>query len=467
MASGELAVVLMAAGKGTRMRSRLPKVLHPVCGRPILLHALELCRELGAARRVVIVGSGEEDVRAALAGQPDVEIVRQAEQRGTAHAALQAREVLAKHDGPVLVMNGDHPLYRPRTFAAMREAWQRSGADLEILVTTMPNPKDYGRVLRDSSGRVARIVEEAECSDTMKRISEVNLGAYLADARLLFDLLARVRDDNAKREFYITDVVEIALAMGKKVDTSTADDWCESLGINTRVELARAEGMMRERIVDALMLAGVTFVDPDTTYVDVDVEVGEDTVLAAGVVLRAGTRIGRGCRIDPGAVIEGSTLGDDVWIKPGCWLEGARLADRCTIGPNAHLRPGADLGEDVRIGNYVEVKNSVLGAGTKADHLAYIGDADVGSGVTFGCGSIVVNYDGEKKQRTTVGDRAFVGCNSNLIAPVTIEPEAYVAAGSTVTKRVPSGALAVARAEQRNIEGWRKRRFGDGGKHEQ
>src|SRR5262245_30140144 len=467
MARGDLAVVLMAAGKGTRMRSRLPKVLHPVCGRPILLHALELCRELGAARRVVVVGSGEEEVRKALAGQPDVEIVRQTEQRGTAHAALQAREVLAKHDGPVLVMNGDHPLYRARTFAAMRDAHERSGADLEILVTTMPNPKDYGRVLRDSAGKVARIVEEAECSDTMKRVAEVNLGAYLADGRLLFDLLARVRDDNAKREFYITDVIEIALAMGKKVDTSTAEDWCESLGINTRIELARAEGMMRERIVDALMLSGVTLVDPETTYVDVGVEVGEDPVLAAGVVLRAGTRIGRACRIDPGAVIEGSTLGDDVWIKPGCWLEGARLADRCTIGPNAHLRPGADLGEDVRIGNYVEVKNSVLGAGTKADHLAYIGDADVGSGVTFGCGAIVVNYDGEKKQRTTVGDRAFVGCNSNLIAPVTIEAEAYVAAGSTVTKRVPGGALAVARAEQRNIEGWRKRRFGDGGKHEQ
>src|SRR5215510_8668849 len=275
MAKGELAVVLMAAGKGTRMRSRLPKVLHPVCGRPILMHALELCRELGAARRVVVAGSGEDEVRAALATSPDVEIVRQAEQRGTAHAALQAREILAKHDGPVLVMNGDHPLYRPRTFARMREAWERSDADLEILVTQMPDPKGYGRVLRDAAGKVARIVEETECSDTMKRISEVNLGAYLADARFLFDLLGRVRDDNQKREFYITDVIEIALAMGKRVDSAAADDWSESLGINTRLELARAEGLMRERIVDALMLKGVTFVDPDATYVDVDVEIGE------------------------------------------------------------------------------------------------------------------------------------------------------------------------------------------------
>jgi bifunctional UDP-N-acetylglucosamine pyrophosphorylase/glucosamine-1-phosphate N-acetyltransferase len=465
MARGDLALVLMAAGKGTRMRSRLPKVLHPVCGRPILMHALELGRELGAKRRVVIVGSGEEQVRAALAGQ-DVELVRQTEQRGTAHAALQARDALANHDGPVLVMNGDHPLYRARTFAAMRESFERTRADLEILVTEMPNPAGYGRVLRDSGGRIARIVEETECSDTMKRVTEVNLGAYMADARLLFDLLGRVRDDNAKHEFYVTDVVEIARQLGKSVESARADDWCESLGINTKAELARAEGLMRERLVDKLMREGVTLADPETTYVEVDVEIGEDTVLAAGVVIRRGVRIGSGCRIDPGAVIEDSVLGDEVWIKPGCWLEGARVADRCTIGPNAHLRPGSDLREDVRIGNYVEVKNSVLGAGTKADHLAYIGDADVGAGVTFGCGSIVVNYDGEKKTRTTVGDRAFIGCNSNLIAPVTIEPEAYVGAGSTITKTVPSGALGVARAEQRNIEGWRKRRFKGGG-HDQ
>ncbi|MFI5316213.1 MAG: bifunctional UDP-N-acetylglucosamine diphosphorylase/glucosamine-1-phosphate N-acetyltransferase GlmU [Myxococcota bacterium] len=464
MARGDLALVLMAAGKGTRMRSRLPKVLHPICGRPILMHALELGRELGAKRRVVIIGAGEEQVRAALSGQ-DVELVRQTEQRGTAHAALQAREVLAGHDGPVLVMNGDHPLYRARTFAAMRESFERTKADLEILVTEMPDPSGYGRVLREG-GRIARIVEEAECSDAMRRIGEVNLGAYLAHAPLLFELLGRVRDDNAKGEFYITDVVEIARQLGKSVESARADDWCESLGINTKSELAHAEKLMRARLVDALMSEGVTLLDPDTTYVEVDVEVGEDSVLAPGVTLRSGTRIGANCRIDPGVVIEASTVGDDVWIKPGCLIERSRIADRCELGPNAHLRPGADLREGVRIGNYVEVKNSVLGAGTKADHLAYIGDADVGEKVTFGCGSIVVNYDGAKKTRTTVGDRAFIGCNSNLIAPVTIEADAYVGAGSTITKTVPSGALGVARAEQRNIEGWRKRRFKGGG-HDQ
>jgi len=466
MARGDLALVLMAAGKGTRMRSRLPKVLHQVCGRPILMHALELGRELGAKRRIVVVGSGEEQVREALSGE-DVELVRQTEQRGTAHAALQARSLLADHGGPVLVMNGDHPLYRARTFAAMRDAFEKTKADLEILVTDMPNPTGYGRVLRDAGGRIARIVEEAECSDTMKRVSEVNLGAYLADARLLFELLDRVRDDNEKGEFYITDVVEIARQMGKSVEASRADDWCESLGINTKTELSRAECLMRERLVDKLMREGVTLLDPETTYVEVDVHVGEDTVLAAGVVLRKGVRIGANCRIDPGVVIEDSEIGDDVWLKPGCYIEGSKIAARCILGPNAHLRPGADLREDVRIGNFVEIKNSVVGKGTKADHLTYIGDADVGERVTFGCGSIVVNYDGEKKTRTTVGDRAFIGCNSNLIAPVTIEADAYVGAGSTITKTVPSGALGVARAEQRNIEGWRKRRFKGGGGHEQ
>ncbi len=462
MARGGLALVLMAAGKGTRMRSRLPKVLHSVCGRPILMHGLELGLALGATRRIVVVGTGEEEVRAAVAGQ-DVELVRQTEQLGTAHAALQARALLADHAGPVIVMNGDHPLYREATLRELRETWESRKAGLAILVTVMPDPAGYGRVLRDGSGRVARVVEENECSETLRRVREVKLGAYCADARTLFELLARVRNDNAKSESYITDLVEIALATGHTVESSEATDWRESLGINTRQELALAESLLRERIVERLMLDGVTLSHPATTFVEVDVQIGEDTVLGAGVTIRAGTRIGSGCRIDPGVVIEASLVGDGVWIKPGCFLESARVGNRCEIGPNAHLRPGADLRDDVRVGNYVEVKNSVLGAGTKADHLSYIGDAEVGEGVTIGCGAITVNYDVAKKTRTRIGDRAFIGCNSNLIAPVTIEPEAYVAAGSTITKPVPGGALAVARAQQRVIEGWRKKRFGDDG----
>ncbi len=461
MARGDLALVLMAAGKGTRMRSRLPKVLHPVCGRPILMHALELGRELGATRRLVIVGSGEAEVREALAGQ-EVEIVRQSEQLGTAHAALQSRDALADHDGPVLVMNGDHPLYRASTFAALLEAWKASKAGLAILVTDLPEPAGYGRVIRDANGRVVRVVEEKDCSDAQRRGREVNLGAYVADARTLFELLGRVRNENVKAEYYITDLVELALASGRSVETSAASDWRESLGINDRQELAQAEALMRARIAERLMTDGVTLRDPASTFVDVDVTIGPDTVLEPGVAIRGRSRIGSGCRIEPGVVIEDSVIGDGVHVKPGCFFESARVGDGCEIGPNAHLRPGADLRANVRVGNYVEIKNSVLGVGTKADHLSYIGDADVGEGVTIGCGAITVNYDGAKKTRTTIGDRAFVGCNSNLIAPVTIESEAYVAAGSTITKSVPAGALAVARGQQRVIEGWRRKRFGDG-----
>jgi bifunctional UDP-N-acetylglucosamine pyrophosphorylase/glucosamine-1-phosphate N-acetyltransferase len=364
----------------------------------------------------------------------------------------------------VIVMNGDHPLYRASTIAGLRETWEAKQAGLAILVTELPDPHGYGRVLRDGAGRVARVVEENDCSDAERRVREINLGAYCADARTLFELLARVKNDNAKGEFYITDLVELALGSGLSVESATAADWRESLGINTRVELAQAESLLRERIAEQLMHDGVTLTHPATTFVDVDVQIGADTVLAAGVTIRAGSRIGSGCRIDPGVVIEGSVVGNDTHVRLGCLFErGVRVGNRCEIGPNAHLRPGADLRDDVRVGNYVEVKNSVLGKGTKADHLSYIGDADVGEGVTIGCGAITVNYDGAKKTRTTIGDRAFIGCNSNLIAPLSIEPEAYVAAGSTITKSVPGGALAVARGQQRVIEGWRKKRFGDGG----
>lgn len=458
MSRGELALVLMAAGKGTRMRSRLPKVLHTVCGRPILLHAIDLGREIGAKRCVAVLGSGEDQVRDALV-DVDVEIVRQAEQLGTAHAALQAREALADHEGPVLVMNGDHPLYRPSTFARLLEVFRDQAPDLALLTAEFPDPTGYGRVVRDADGAVARVVEETEANEATRQIREVNLGAYLASAEFMFENLAKVGNDNERREYMLTDVIEIAVGEGRRIATSAAEDWTESLGVNSRVDLAEAEKLMRRRIAEHWMRQGVTFVDPDNTYIDCDVELGADTHLEPGVSLKRGTRIGEGCRIDAGTVIEESTVGDDAWIKPQCWIEGARLGDHCTVGPSAHLRPGARLGDEVRVGNYVEIKNSTLGRGSKADHLSYVGDADIGSGVTIGCGAITVNYDGENKHRTTIGDKAFIGCNSNLIAPVEVEAGAYVAAGSSITKQVPEGALGVARARQRNIEGWRTRRF--------
>ncbi len=459
MASGELALILLAAGEGTRMRSRLPKVLHPVCGRPILLHAVRLGREIGAKRIVVVVGRGEDQLRDALAGE-EVELVRQERQLGTGHAALQAAELLGDHAGPILVTNGDHPLYRPQTFAALLDAYRAESADLALLTAHSPEPEGYGRVVRDSDGKPERIVEETEAQNEIRATSEVNLGAYVAEAELLFPSLAQIGNKNRKGEFYLTDLLELVAESGRRVASFAVEDWNEALGVNTRADLAKAEAAMRERIAERWLREGVTLIDPGGTYIEIDVEIGADTVISPGTMLRGATRVGSGCRIDAGSVIEDSTLGDGVWIKSHCSIEQSEIGNDCEVGPSAHLRPDSHLSDGVRIGNFVEIKNSRLGRGTKADHLSYIGDATVGSGVTIGCGAITVNYDGREKYRTTIGDGAFVGCNANLIAPVEVAAEAYVAAGSTITDQVPEGSLAVARARQRNIEGWRKRRFG-------
>jgi bifunctional UDP-N-acetylglucosamine pyrophosphorylase/glucosamine-1-phosphate N-acetyltransferase len=406
----------------------------------------------------VVVGTDERQFRDALEGL-SVEIVQQEKPLGTGHAVLQARSLLASHEGPVLVMNGDHPLYRPRTLARVVEKFVESRADLVLLTGELPETPPYGRIVRGADGSVDRIVEESDADEAVREIREVNLGVYVGRGPFLIRALEQVSDDNAKREYFLTDIVEVALREGRQVETVSVEDWTEALGVNNRADLARAEATLRRRLAHDWMLRGVTITDPDHTYVDVDCEIGEDTILEPGCALRAGTRIGSGCRISAAAVIDRSTLGDDVFIKPHCFIESSVVGSGCEVGPSAHLRPGAFLEDDVRIGNFVEVKNSRIGRGTKADHLSYIGDANVGSGVTIGCGAITVNYDGQTKEETVIGDGAFIGCNANLIAPVTVEAGAYVAAGSTITSRVPEGALGIARARQRNLEKWRARRF--------
>jgi bifunctional UDP-N-acetylglucosamine pyrophosphorylase/glucosamine-1-phosphate N-acetyltransferase len=461
MAGAELALVVMAAGRGTRMRSERPKVLHEICGRPILLHTVAMAHELGAARIVVIAGHGIDAVRGAVAGH-GVEVVEQREQLGTAHAALQARAALADHAGPVLVINGDHPLYRAATFAGLLDAWRGSSADLAILVTELDDPTGYGRVVRDARGAVQRIVEERDADAAIRALREVNLNAYVARGPYLFEALAKIGKHNAQGEYYLTDLVEIALATGGRVVTAAAADPQETLGVNDRAQLAEAERVLRRRTNLRWMRDGVTLVDPEHTYIDVDCEIGADTRIEPGVSLRRGTVVGSGCRIDAGVVIEASRLGDGCWIKPHCWIEESALGPDCIVGPSAHFRPNVELGRGCRIGNFVEIKNSRIGAGTKADHLSYIGDADIGARVTFACGAITVNYDGRHKHRTTIGDDVFVGCNANLIAPIAIEARAFVAAGTTVTEPVPGGALALGRARQKNVPGWRDRKFGPG-----
>jgi bifunctional UDP-N-acetylglucosamine pyrophosphorylase/glucosamine-1-phosphate N-acetyltransferase len=432
----EIAVVLLAAGKGTRMKSRLAKVLHPIAGRPMLAYPLAAAEGLRPARLVVVVGTEAEAVEAAFAGRAT--FVHQEEQRGTGHAVLEARPALADFRGDVLILYGDTPLLRSETLRRMTELRAETGADLVLLTA----PVDVrGIVVRDPQGRVLRVVEAPDATPEERAIEERNTGVYLTDAELLWKTLAGVDDRNRQGEIYITDIVERAVSEGRRVEALRLDEPEEALGVDTRALLAQATAAVRRRKLEQLMADGVTVVDPASTYVDADVEIGRDTLIEPGCVIQGDTRIGSG-----------------VHLKPHCTIESSELADDVVIGPSAHLRPGNRIGRGSRIGNFVEVKNSTLGEGVKADHLSYIGDADVGAGASFGCGSIVVNYDGIAKHRTTVGERAFIGCNANLIAPVTIAPDAFVAAGSTITRDVPEDALAVSRSRQQHIEGWVSRR---------
>ncbi len=432
----EIAVVLLAAGKGTRMKSGVAKVLHPIAGRPMLAYPLAAAEGLGPAYLIAVVGSDAEVVEATFAGRAT--FVRQEETLGTGHAVLQARSALEGFRGDVLILYGDTPLLRTETLRHMLEIKVATRADL-VLLTAAVDVR--GIIVRDGDDRVLRVVEAPDASPEELAIEERNTGVYLIDAELLWKTLAGVDNRNQQGEIYLTDIVERAVNEGRRVEAIRLEEPEEALGVDTRALLAQAEAALRRRTLNRLMSDGVTIVDPAMTYVDSDVEIGQDTLIEPGCVIQGATRIG--CRVH---------------VKPNCTIESSELGDDVVIGPFAHLRPGCRLGRGVRIGNFVEVKNSILGEGVKADHLSYIGDADVGAGVSFGCGSIVVNYDGIAKHRTSVGERAFIGCNANLVAPLTIAPDSFIAAGTTVTKDVPRDALVVGRPKQRHIEGWVSRR---------
>jgi len=432
----ELAVLVLAAGQGTRMKSERNKVLHELAGRPMLGFSLAAAEELKPARLGVVVGNDADEVREAYAGRAS--FVLQPERLGTGHAVMMAEDLLAGFRGDVLILYGDTPVLRGATLRRMLERKAETGAELVLLTGHWPLP---GRIVRDARGRVERIVELTDATPEEAAIEEGNTGVYLLSSDLLWKGLAQLDDRNAQRELYLTDVVGYAIGQGLPVEALVLDDPEEAMGVNTRAELAQAAAAIRRRKNGELMDAGVTLVDPANTYIDVDVEIGRDSV------------------VEPGCQITGETrLGERVHVRAHCVLESSRIGDDVVLGPMAHIRPGCRLEDGVRIGNFVEVKNSHLGQGVKADHLTYIGDADVGAGAAFGCGSITVNYDWERKHRTTVGEGATVGCNVNLVAPVTVGRNAAVAAGSTINQDVPEDALAVGRQKQRNVEGWRTRR---------
>lgn len=445
--------VILAAGQGTRMKSRLPKVLHPLLGRPMLAYAVEAALALAPERLVVVVGHGGEAVREALGGYPVV-FAEQKEQLGTAHALLQAEGALKGFSGPILVTQGDTPLLAPDTLRALLAAL-KEGAGMALLTVELPDPTGYGRILREGEEVLAN-VEEKDASPEVRAIREVNAGAYAFDP-FLFQALREVRNENAAREYYLPDLIAIYRAHGKKV-VAVRGRVEEALGVNTRLELARVEELLLDRLRREWMLRGVRMLLPATIYLEPSVELAPDVTLGPGVVLKGKTRVGEGCEVGAYSVLEDTVLEPGARVLPHSVLQGAHLEGGADAGPFARLRPGAVLKRGAHVGNFVEVKNSVLHEGVKAGHLAYLGDAEVGAGANIGAGVITANYDGKRKHRTEIGEGAFIGSNSVLVAPVRIGPGALVGAGSVVTEDVPEDALALARARQRNLLGYARRK---------
>jgi bifunctional UDP-N-acetylglucosamine pyrophosphorylase/glucosamine-1-phosphate N-acetyltransferase len=451
----------MAAGLGTRMRSSLVKVLHPLNGLPMISHVLDLCQRLGLKRCLTVVGHQADQVRQLLADRP-VEFVLQEEQRGTAHAVLQAEPALAGFDGDVLVLSGDVPLLSATLVERLVATHAKSRAVATVVTTRLDNPTGYGRVLRDRRGAFRAIVEEAEATAAQRRVSEINSGIYCFRAPRLFAALHRVRPSTVKNELYLPEVLPMIQRAGGRIATVLAEDPREVLGINTRAELAEAYGILRQRVVDRIMAEGVTCLDPATVHVSNLAEIGPDTVLYPNVQIEGRTRIGEGCTIHAGSRIRDSRLGDRVVVLDGCVIQASEIGDECTLGPYAHLRPGNQLARKVKLGNFVEAKKAHIGEGSKVPHLTYVGDSTIGTRVNVGAGTITCNYDGYAKHQTVIEDEAFIGSNVSLVAPVRVGKGAIVAAGSTITQEVPPDALAFGRAQQINKDGraaeWRKGR---------
>lgn len=443
--------IVLAAGQGTRMKSDLYKVLHPVCGKPMVAHVIDNIKKLEAKRIVTIVGHGAEQVEQTLGAKS--EYVLQEEQLGTAHAVGQAESALGNLEGTTIVVCGDTPLIRSETMEALIAHHNESGAKATILTAHADDPTGYGRIVRGEDGQVLRNVEHKDATDEELVVTEINTGTYCFDNKSLFETLKKVTNDNAQGEYYLPDVIGILQAEGARVSAHVTNDFSETLGVNDRVVLSQAERVMRNRLAEMHMRNGVTIINPENTYISADAEIGRDTILQPGTMIEGNTKIGEGCTIGPNSQIVTSVIGNETTVHSSVIVE-SNIGSNTAVGPFAHIRPESNLGNHVRIGNFVEVKKSTLGDGSKSAHLSYIGDAIVGSDVNFGCGTIVVNYDGKKKHTTIVEDNAFIGCNSNLVSPVTVGKGAYVAAGSTITKDVPEDSLAIARARQDNKEGY-------------
>jgi bifunctional UDP-N-acetylglucosamine pyrophosphorylase/glucosamine-1-phosphate N-acetyltransferase len=459
MTNNETHVVILAAGQGTRMKSGLPKVLHRVSGRTMVGHVLRTAAAVSPATTTLVVGHKADVLRERLKDVPGLQFALQEPQRGTAHALQQAEPLLAGRIGTLVLLSGDVPLLTSSTLERLLEAHRTAGAAATVVTALVERPYGYGRVVR-TDGRIARIVEERDASPAERQIHEINSGIYAFDLAPLFEALRTIAAKNAQGEYYLTDLIAIYRRRKLTVETFTVDNPAEIRGVNSRSELAEVSAIVRQTKNEELMAAGVTIVDPATTYIDPDVQVGSDTVIHPGVVLEGQTRIGAACEIHAYVRISDSELGDRVTIHNYCLVVGARVANGASVGPFAHLRPETEVGQEAKVGNFVELKKTSLGAGSKANHLSYLGDATIGANVNIGAGTITCNYDGQKKHPTVIEEGAFIGSDTQLIAPVRVGRGAYVGAGSSITEDVPAGALGIGRGRQSNVEGWVERKKG-------
>ena len=450
-----VAALILAAGKGTRMKSQLVKVLHPAAGRPMVDWAVAAARQAGGCPLVLVVGHQADAVREHFRGCDDIRTALQAEQLGTGHAVACAREALAGFEGTLLILCGDTPLLRGDTLAGLLAQHQAGAAAVTVLTALLDDPSGYGRIVRDATGKVKRIVEQKDAAPDEQEIREVNSGIYCMDAAFVFSHVGGLTSDNAQGEYYLTDLLALAVEKGLGCQAVTVGDADEIMGVNDRAQLAEASRILRGRINRELMLSGVTLTDPSRCCIEAEVVIGADTTIHPDCFIGGRTVIGSGCLIEQGVSIRDCRIGENCHIKAGSVLEESELHSDVAVGPMAHLRPGTVLHDHVKIGNFVETKKVVMGAGSKASHLTYLGDARIGSDVNIGCGTITCNYDGVNKHRTEIGDRVFIGSDVQLVAPVTVGSNSLVAAGTTVTVDVPPDSLAIARVPQVNKEGWR------------
>ncbi|UJL46483.1 bifunctional UDP-N-acetylglucosamine diphosphorylase/glucosamine-1-phosphate N-acetyltransferase GlmU [Virgibacillus sp. NKC19-16] len=446
--------VILAAGQGTRMKSKLYKVLHPVLGRPMVQHVIDQIKAVQLDKTVTIVSRGADKVIEHIGN--DSAFVTQEEQLGTGHAVMQAEELLKDEKGTTMVVCGDTPLITSETYQALFDHHEKEGASATILTTKTKEPAGYGRVIRNEADEVERIVEHKDADANERLVEEINTGTYCFDNQALFAALKEISNDNVQGEYYLPDVIEVLRDKKEKVSAFITPDFEETLGINDRMALAQAEKIMKRRINEKHLRNGVAIIDPDHTYIHPDVEIKQDAVIHPGTIITGATTIDSDAEIGPHSEIDNCYIGSCSVVKQSV-ATNSKIGKRVKIGPYAHIRPESAIGDEAKVGNFVEIKKTTIGTASKVSHLSYMGDAQVGSNVNVGCGTITVNYDGKNKYLTTIEDDSFIGCNSNLIAPVTIGADSYVAAGSTITKDVPAESLSVARARQTNKEGYATR----------